>query len=117
MSFNDCLSDLPKINWAEVNRENRRYYAESYWCVVHYETNRVWRRGYPSDVTMYWDKTHPIRGMDNAERRMNGLRTGDRGLWRIREVSPYELEHLCHMCGKDDFGNDAYEFNDLKYPA
>lgn len=116
MSFNDCLSGLPRINWARVNRENAQYYAESYWCVVHYETNRVWKHGYPSDITKYWDKTHPIRGFDHAERTMNGMRTGDRGLWRIREVSPYELEHDCNR-GKDDYGNDSYTFNDLPYPA
>ena len=116
MSFNDCLSGLPKINWARVNRENAQYAAESYWCVVHYETNREWRHGYPHDITKYWDKTHPIRGMYNAERRMNWLRTGDKGLWKIREVSPYELEHDCRA-GKDDYGNDSYAFNDLKFPA
>jgi len=116
MSFNDCLSGLPKINWARVNRENAEYNAESYWCVVHYETNREWRHGYPHDITKYWDKTHPICGMYNAERRMNGLTTGDKGLWRIREVSPYELEHDCRL-GKDKCGNDVYTFNDLPYPA
>lgn len=108
----NCLSGLPKINWAAVNRENAQYNAESYWCVVHYETNRVWKRSYPSDITKYWDKTHPIRGFYNAERRMRWLATGDRGLWRIREVSPYELEHFCHRNG-----NDEYEFNNLEYPA
>jgi len=115
MSFS-CLSGLPKINWAQVNRENAQYNAESYWCVVHYETNRVWRHGYPSDITKYWDKTHPIRGMYNAERIMIGLRTGDRGLWKLREVSQYTLEHDCDV-SKDDYGNNAYTFKELKFPA
>ena len=116
MSFNDCLSGLPKINWARVNRENAQYYRESYWCVVHYETNRVWRHGYPHDITKNWDKTHPIRGFDHAEGRMRYLRTGDRGLWKIREVSPYELEHD-RISSKDNLGNDVYTFKDLPYPA
>lgn len=112
MSFGSCLVGLPKINWAAVNRENERYDRESYWCVTHYETHLVWRGRSCWDSTEKWDKTHPILGFDNAERRLRAVRSGDPGLWKLREVSPYELEH---SCTSDKDGH--YKFNKLEYPC
>lgn len=112
MGFESCLADLPKINWHAVNKENDRYYRQSYWCVTHYETNRVWRRRSCWDSTCHWDKTHPIRGFDNADRVRRNISSGDRGLWKLREVSQYELENMC-----TNDGNGHYKFKDLKYPA
>ncbi len=112
MSFGSCLVGLPKINWAAVNRENERYDRESYWCVTHYETHEVWSGRWCWDSTKRWDKTHPIRGFDNAERRLRAVRSGDPGMWKLREVSQYELEHYCTS---DDDGH--YKFNKLEHPC
>ena len=111
MPFYSCLSGLPKINWAQVNRENAEYDRNSYWCVVHMETHRVWKGHYCWDRTDQWDKTHPIKGFDNAEYKLKCIREGDKGLWKLREVSQYELENKCTK-GKDG----KYRFKDLKFP-
>lgn len=87
-----CLDGLPRINWGAVNRENARAKAETYWCVVHYETRKVWRRTVCWDQTKWWDMCSPIKGWDNAVRRLNCMASGDRGLWKLRQVYENELE-------------------------
>lgn len=111
MSFSSCLVGLPKINWGAVNRENQHYQNTSYWCVTHMETHRVWRGRSCWDSTDRWDKTHPIQGFDRAETRLKCIWEGDKGLWKLREVTPYELEHSC-IKGEDG----KYRFKELKFP-
>ena len=87
-----CLDGLPRINWRAVNRENEIAKAETYWCVVHYETRRVWRKRYCWDKTDYWDMSKPIKGWNNAVAKLNEMATGDRGLWKLRQVYDSELK-------------------------